>query len=61
MDFYQIPKSILRITLDTTFTRFLELMGAGTELKITHTYRNSQELIDIAGGFVQQNSTQIRK
>ena len=45
----------------TLFTRFLELMGAGTELKTTHTYRNSQELIDIAGGFVQQNSTQIRK
>ncbi len=43
------------------FTRFLELMGAGTELKITHTYRNSQELIDIAGGFVQKNSSQIRK
>ena len=45
----------------TLFTRFLELMGAGTELKITHTYRNSQELIDIAGSFVQKNSTQIRK
>ena len=36
-------------------------MGAGTELKITHTYRNSQELIDIAGGFVQRNTSQIRK
>ena len=45
----------------TLFTRFLELMGAGTELKITHTYRNSQELIDIAGGFVQKNASQIRK
>ena len=45
----------------TLFTRFLELMGEGTELKITHTYRNSQELIDIAGGFVQKNSAQIRK
>ena len=45
----------------TLFTRFLELMGNGTELKITHTYRNSQELIDIAGGFVQKNSAQIRK
>ena len=45
----------------TLFTRFLELMGSGTELKITHTYRNSQELIDIAGGFVQKNTTQIRK
>lgn len=45
----------------TLFTRFLQLMGAGTELKITRTYRNSQELIDIAGGFVQKNSAQIRK
>lgn len=45
----------------TLFTRFLQLMGSGTELKITHTYRNSQELIDIAGGFIQKNSTQIKK
>lgn len=45
----------------TLFTRFLELMGTGTELKITHTYRNSQELIYIAGGFVQKNSAQIKK
>jgi len=36
-------------------------MGSGTELKITHTYRNSQELIDIAGNFVQKNSKQIKK
>ena len=45
----------------TLFTRFLELMGGGKELKITHTYRNSQELIDIAGSFVQKNAAQIRK
>jgi DNA helicase-4 len=45
----------------TLFTRFLELMGSGTEMQITHTYRNSQELIDIAGGFIQKNATQIRK
>ena len=45
----------------TLFTRFLELMGDGTELKITHTYRNSQELIDIAGNFIQKNTSQIRK
>ena len=45
----------------TLFTRFLELMGTGTELKITHTYRNSQELINMAGGFVQKNNTQIKK
>ena len=43
------------------FTRFVELMGSGVEMKITHTYRNSQELIDIAGGFVQKNSSQIQK
>ncbi|MEW6662079.1 MAG: UvrD-helicase domain-containing protein [Bacillota bacterium] len=43
------------------FTRFLELMGAGKELQITHTYRNSQELIDIAGSFVQKNPMQIKK
>ena len=43
------------------FTRFLELMGSGVEMKITHTYRNSQELIDIAGGFVQKNVSQIQK
>jgi DNA helicase-4 len=36
-------------------------MGSGKELKITHTYRNSQELIDIAGNFVQKNSSQIKK
>ena len=45
----------------TLFTKFIELMGNGVELKITHTYRNSQELIDIAGNFVQKNSTQIKK
>ncbi|MCL1895898.1 MAG: UvrD-helicase domain-containing protein [Clostridiales bacterium] len=43
------------------FTRFLELMGSGVEMKITHTYRNAQELIDIAGGFIQKNSSQIKK
>ena len=43
------------------FTRFIELMGCGVEMKITHTYRNSQELIDMAGGFVQKNVTQIKK
>ena len=45
----------------TLFTKFLKLMGYGRELQITHTYRNSQELIDIAGGFVQKNPTQIKK
>lgn len=45
----------------TLFTKFLELMGDGKEMHITRTYRNSQELIDIAGGFIQKNHAQIKK
>ncbi|MEN6316068.1 MAG: UvrD-helicase domain-containing protein [Clostridiaceae bacterium] len=45
----------------TLFQRFLELMGDGKEMQITHTYRNSQQLIDIAGNFIQKNPTQIKK
>jgi DNA helicase-4 len=45
----------------TLFQRFLDLMGHGVEMQINHTYRNSQELIDIAGGFIQKNPTQIKK
>lgn len=45
----------------TLFQKFLELMGHGKELQIIHTYRNSQELIDIAGSFVQKNPSQIKK
>ncbi len=45
----------------TLFQKFLELMGDGIPLYITHTYRNSQELIDIAGSFIQKNSSQIKK
>jgi DNA helicase-4 len=43
------------------FTRFQEIMGYANILKITNTYRNSQELIDIAGNFVMQNDSQIKK
>ncbi|MDD2181073.1 MAG: UvrD-helicase domain-containing protein [Bacilli bacterium] len=45
----------------TLFTEFKKLMGYGEELQITNTYRNSQELIDIAGKFVMKNSKQIKK
>lgn len=45
----------------TLFQRFLDLMGDGRSLFITHTYRNSQELIDIAGNFIQKNTSQIKK
>ena len=36
-------------------------MGYAELLSITKTYRNSQEVIDIAGNFIQKNSSQIRK
>ena len=45
----------------TLFTKFCEKMGYGEELKITKTYRNAQEVINIAGGFIQKNSAQIKK
>lgn len=45
----------------TLFTEFIQLMGYGEMLQITKTYRNSQELIDIAGSFVQENKSQIGK
>ncbi len=43
------------------FTKFQESMGYANVLQITHTYRNSQELIDIAGEFIQENTNQIKK
>lgn len=45
----------------TLFTDFKKTFGYGLELCITKTYRNAQEVIDIAGGFVQKNFSQIRK
>lgn len=45
----------------TLFTHFKEKFGYGLELSITKTYRNAQEIIDIAGGFIQKNTEQIQK
>ncbi len=45
----------------TLFTKFEEKMGYAKMLKIVKTYRNSQDVIDIAGGFIQRNSEQIKK
>ena len=45
----------------TLFTKFAEKMGYAKLLKIVRTYRNSQEVIDIAGNFIQKNAEQIRK
>ena len=43
------------------FTKFEEKMGYAKLLKIVKTYRNAQEVIDIAGNFIQQNKEQIPK
>lgn len=45
----------------TLFTKFEEKMGYAKLLKIVKTYRNSQEVIDIAGNFIQKNEAQIKK
>lgn len=43
------------------FTDFSKIFGYASILKITNTYRNSQELINIAGNFVMKNNNQIKK
>jgi DNA helicase IV len=43
------------------FTHFIDEMGDGILLKINNTYRNAQEIIDIAGKFIQKNAAQIQK
>ncbi|MDO5133726.1 MAG: UvrD-helicase domain-containing protein, partial [Eubacteriales bacterium] len=45
----------------TLFTQFEKKMGPAAMLRIENTYRNAQELIDIAGSFVQKNPAQITK
>jgi len=45
----------------TLFTKFAEKMGYAKMLKIVKTYRNSQDVIDIAGNFIQKNTEQISK
>ncbi len=43
------------------FINFKTFFPQSKQLKITNTYRNSQELIDIAGAFVMKNPSQIKK
>lgn len=43
------------------FTHFREIMGYARIMRIENTYRNAQEIIDVAGGFVQKNPEQMRK
>ena len=46
------------LTIFLNFTKFFE---DSKILKIENTYRNSQELIDIAGSFIMKNPHQIKK
>ncbi|WP_303728025.1 UvrD-helicase domain-containing protein [Denitrobacterium detoxificans] len=43
------------------FTDFGEYVGFHETLKIERTYRNSQELVDIASAFVERNPAQVHK
>lgn len=43
------------------FTKFSESFGFTEICRIENTYRNSQELIDIAGSFVMANPSQLKK
>lgn len=56
-------QSIYRFTGSdlTLFTDFEKYLGYYELLRIEKTYRNSQELIDIAGKFVMQNQRQYKK
>jgi DNA helicase-4 len=43
------------------FTNFREEMGYADYLTIDSTYRNAQEVIDVAGSFIQENPSQLKK
>lgn len=43
------------------FTRFEDYVGYAARLKIETTYRNSQELVDIAAEFIERNPSQTHK
>ena len=45
----------------TLFTNYGKLVGDYEEMRIEHTYRNSQELVDAASGFILKNPDQLRK
>ena len=56
-------QSIYRFTgcdLDL-FLKFKQLFKESEILKIENTYRNSQELINIAGSFIMKNKNQLKK
>ena len=47
--------------LSNIFLNFKNLFANSEILKIENTYRNSQELISIAGNFIMKNKNQLEK
>lgn len=45
----------------TLFLNFENIFPNSKTMKIENTYRNSQELIDVAGSFIMKNNNQIKK
>lgn len=45
----------------TLFTQFASLMGDAEIMRVEQTYRNSQELVDVASSFIMKNKSQIKK
>ena len=43
------------------FTQFEQFFGPSSFMRIEQTYRNSQELIDVAGEFITKNPAQLKK
>ena len=56
-------QSIYRFTGSdiSLFTKFPNYLGKSEIMRIEKTYRNSQQLIDIAGDFIMKNSNQFKK
>ena len=56
-------QSIYRFTGSdiSLFTKFPNYFGKSEIMRIEKTYRNSQQLIDIAGDFIMKNSNQFKK
>lgn len=43
------------------FTHFADYFGFTRTIRLENTYRNSQELLSIAGGFIMKNAQQLKK
>ena len=52
---------VINIFIFNNFLEFSERFKPVKKLYLTSTYRNSQELIKVAGSFVMENNRQIKK